>query len=81
MRILVAEDVCAQGCVGSRLLALCGENGLRFKSAALVNAGDGLVRQGSVEEQERRLGLDAAGLAQTCERLRKREENHEKTTA
>ncbi len=80
-RILVAEDVCAQGCVGSRLLALCGENGLRFKSAALVNAGDGLVRQGSVEEQERRLGLDAAGLAQTCERLRKREENHEKTTA
>ena len=60
---------------------LAAEHGLRFKGAALVNAGDGLVRQGSVEEQERRLGLDPAGLARRCENLLKREGDHEKTTA
>lgn len=80
-RLLAVEDVCATGCVGEKILAACARTGLILQGARLVNAGDGIVLQGSVEEQEHRLGLDVSGIVQAAEALVKGETAHEKTTA
>lgn len=79
--LLVAEDVCDAGCVGGRVLAACAQAGVKLRGAQLINAGDGIVLQGSVEEQERRLGIDATGIARTVEAMMKGGADHEKTTA
>ncbi len=68
-RLLIGEDVCAAGCVGERLLALCEEKKLRLKGSRLLNVGSGLVPQGSVPELLRRYGLDGEGIARAAEEL------------
>ena len=62
-RLVTAEDVCAFGSVGSRLLAVCGEKGLALKGAKTLNLGDGIVPHGSVEELLEQKGLDAQSIA------------------
>ncbi|MBP8640961.1 MAG: 1-deoxy-D-xylulose-5-phosphate synthase [Oscillospiraceae bacterium] len=64
-RLLTAEDVCAFGSVGSRLLAACAENGLALKNVKTLNLGEGIVPQGSVPELMKRQGLDAQSMAST----------------
>ena len=68
-RLLVAEDVCAAGCVGERLLAEAGLQGVKLRQAKLINLGDGLVTHGSVPELMKLCGLDAAGLAAAVQEL------------
>ena len=67
-RVLVAEEVCAEGSVGERLLAAAAERGLAPK-AELMNLGDGVVTHGSVAELKKRCGLDAESLAAAALRL------------
>lgn len=62
-RLLVAEDVCAAGCMGDRLLAEAAVHGLKLQKAKLINLGDGLVTHGSVPELMKLCGLDADSLA------------------
>ncbi len=66
-RLVVAEESCAAGCVGERLLAAAAGR-LSFKSA-LVNLGSGIVPHGRVEELYELLGLDGAGIAKKAEGL------------
>jgi 1-deoxy-D-xylulose-5-phosphate synthase len=61
--LLVAEDVCEQGSVGSRILAACAEHKVTLKAARALNLGDGLIPQGTPEELCGRFGLDAASIA------------------
>ena len=68
-RLLVAEDVCAAGCVGERLLAEAGLQGVKLRQAKLINLGDGLVTHGSVPELMKLCGLDAASLAVSAQEL------------
>ena len=68
-RLLVAEDVCAAGCVGERLLAEAGLQGVKLSQAKLINLGDGLVTHGSVPELMKLCGLDAASLAASAQEL------------
>ena len=68
-RLLVAEDVCAAGCVGERLLAEAGLQGVKLRQAKLINLGDGLVTHGSVPELMKLCGLDAASLAAAAQEL------------
>ena len=65
-RLLTAEEVCAFGSVGSRLLAACAENGLALKNAKTLDLGEGIVPQGSVPELMKRQGLDAQSIALTA---------------
>jgi len=65
-RLLTAEDVCAFGSVGSRLLSACAQEGLALKGAATLDLGDGIVPQGSVEELLKLKGLDAQSIAETA---------------
>jgi 1-deoxy-D-xylulose-5-phosphate synthase len=62
-RLLVAEDVCRAGSIGSRLLAAAAEQGLSLESALLLDLGDGIVPQGGVQELLSRCGLDGPGIA------------------
>lgn len=68
-RLLVAEDTAASGCLGTAILA----QGLNWpcppKNHALLNLGGGVVPHGSVGELYALLGLDAAGIARTVERM------------
>jgi len=63
-RLLTAEEVCAHGSVGSRLLAACSKEGLALKNSATLDLGNGIVAQGSVNELLELKGLDAESIAQ-----------------
>jgi len=65
-RLLTAEDVCAFGSVGSRLLATCAVDGLSLKNAKTLDLGDGIVPHGSVDELMKQKGLDAESIAKTA---------------
>ena len=70
-RLLVAEEVCSVGCVGSALLAAISVTGVELKAAELLNLGDGIVRHGTVDELRRETGIDAASIAAAgCEMCR-----------
>ena len=68
-RLLFAEEVCAAGCVGERLLTAAELRGLSLKAAQLVNLGDGIVTHGSRKELLKLCALDAASLAAAAEKL------------
>ena len=63
--LLVAEEVCAAGCVGTRLLALCEERKIVLKKAQLINLRDGIVPHGTVNELRALYALDKTGIAYT----------------
>ncbi len=65
-RLVAAEDVCAFGSVGSRLLAACAEEGLALTNAKTIDLGSGIVPHGSVTELMKRAGLDAESIAETA---------------
>ena len=78
-RLIVCEDVCAFGSVGSSILAsLAGKNGA-FRSC-LLNLGDGIVTHGSVDELRALCGIDARAIAQQALRLIGKEEHEEDTS-
>jgi 1-deoxy-D-xylulose-5-phosphate synthase len=64
--LLVAEDVCRAGSVGSRLLAAAAGRGLVLGSTRLLDLGSGIVEQGGVKELLHRYGLDGAGIAEAA---------------
>ena len=63
--LLVAEEVCAAGCVGTRLLALCEARQIVLKKAQLINLRDGIVPHGTVDELRALYALDKTGIAYT----------------
>ncbi len=65
-RFLSAEDVCAFGSVGSRLLAASAEEGLALNNAKTLDLGNGIVQHGSVNELLKLAGLDAQSIAETA---------------
>lgn len=61
-RLVVAEEACAFGSIGSRILVKLSEK-KQTVSARLLDLGDGIVTHGSVEELRRLCGIDAASIA------------------
>lgn len=68
-RFIAAEEVCAAGCVGERILAAAALNGIRVDAAALLNLGMGIVRHGGRDKLMRDHGIDAASIAAAAMRL------------
>ena len=62
-RLVVLEDQLWQCCVGQRLAAALLERGAAPEKLRLLNAGEVLPAQGSVEQLYRALGLDADGVS------------------
>ena len=65
-RLLMAEEVCAAGCVGERILSVCAEKGLSLQGAKLLNLGDGVIPHGTVAELRRDYGIDARAITRTA---------------
>ena len=72
-RFLSAEEVCAVGCVGRRVLARAGQTGVCLRAARVVTLRDGIVVHGGREQLLRDYGLDAQSLAATAKRLVEKE--------
>ena len=68
-RLLVAEEVCNSGCIGSRIVAQAAVEGLDLKAVRLLNLGSGIVCHGKVSELLQEKGLDAAGIAEEAREL------------
>ena len=66
--VVVAEEVCAAGCAGERLLAAAALRG-RALRAVLLNLGGGIVGQGTTAELRRERGIDAAAIASAVKEL------------
>ena len=68
-RLLVLEDCIAAGCVGEKVACLAALSGICLDKLVLKNCGDRLPNEGSVEELDRALGLDAASVAESIEEV------------
>lgn len=61
-KLLISEDVCEAGCVGSRILEEAAINETHVRAAKLLNLGEGIVSHGTVAELLHDFGLDADGI-------------------
>lgn len=61
-KLLISEDVCEAGCVGSRILEEAAINEIHVRAAKLLNLGEGIVPHGTVVELLHDFGLDADGI-------------------
>jgi 1-deoxy-D-xylulose-5-phosphate synthase len=68
-RLIVAEEICAHGCMGSALVTYLAENGVAVKAVRLLNLGDGVVPQGSVSQLWKMKGIDAPAIAGAAEEI------------
>ncbi|MEA4895988.1 MAG: 1-deoxy-D-xylulose-5-phosphate synthase [Oscillospiraceae bacterium] len=68
-RLLTAEDVCAFGSAGSRLLAAAAQDGLSLSAARTLDLGNGIVQHGGVDELLRLKGLDAKSIVEAAKGL------------
>ena len=75
---LMAEDVCAPGCLGEKILARAEQMSVSLKGSCLLNLGEGILPNGSVKELLQACGLDEYGIARSALTLLGREkEKHE----
>lgn len=61
-KLLISEDVCEAGCVGSRILEEAAISEIDIRAAKLLNLGEGIVPHGTVAELLHDFGLDADGI-------------------
>ena len=68
-KLIVAEEVCDSGCIGSKIISEAAIRGIELKAAKLLNLGSGIVCHGKVSEILHEKGLDAAGIADQAQEL------------
>ncbi len=68
-RLVVAEDACAHGSIGSRLLAAVAKEKLVLKGEKLLDLGSGILPHGSVTELLKLKGLDSEGIVRSVREL------------
>lgn len=67
-RLVMAEEVCAKGCVGSRILSHAAGK-IQLKGARLMNLGEGVIPHGSRERLMSDSGIDAGSMARAAMEL------------
>ena len=65
-RLIVPEEVCRAGCVGSSILMRAAEKGCEIPCVRLLNLGAGIVTHGTVAQLRRECGIDAAAIARAA---------------
>ncbi len=63
-RLLIAEEVCAAGCLGEQILSQAASHGILVRGARLLNLGAGIVAHGDRAHLMRDHGIDAASMAE-----------------
>lgn len=66
-RLLVLEDCIAVGCVGEKVACLATQAGVKLDKLILKNCGARLPDEGSVDQLNQALGLDAVSVAASIE--------------
>ena len=67
--LIAAEEVCAAGCLGSRILSQACEKRIPFQAARLLNLGKGIVAHGDRKLLMRDAGIDAESIASAAAEL------------
>ena len=65
-RLITVEDVCADDCVGQKLLAACAREGVALRASRLLNLGSGIVPHGSVGILMEKYALDSRGITEAA---------------
>ena len=68
-RLVAAEEVCAEGCLGEKLIGQAAEREIPLRGARLLNLGKGIVAHGDRALLMRDAGIDAASIAAAAESL------------
>ena len=68
-RLIAAEEVCAAGCLGSRILSQACEKRISFQAARLLSLGKGIVAHGDRKLLLRDAGIDAESIASAAAEL------------
>lgn len=68
-KLLIAEDVCSEDCIGQRILAEAEKRGTRIKSPCLLNLGTGLISHGSIPQLYKFAGMDSEGIIKQAVRI------------
>ena len=68
-RLLASEEVCAAGCLGSRLLTQACARGITLRGVRLLNLGKGLIAHGDRARLMQDAGIDAASMVRAAEAL------------
>ena len=68
-KLIVVEDVCSAGSVGSSIIAAALQAGVKMEHASLLNLGEGIVSHGNINELLHDYGLDASGIAEAAEKI------------
>ena len=63
--LVIAEDVCAAGSMGEKILASLSEIGICPAAVRRVDLGDGILENGAPDDLRKLRHLDAEGIAQT----------------
>lgn len=67
--LIAAEEVCAAGCLGSRILSQACEKRIPFQAARLLNLGKGIIAHGDRKLLMRDAGIDAESIASAAAEL------------
>ncbi len=66
-RLLMLEEACSSGSVGTSLLASCAAEGVSLQKVCRLDLGDGVVCQGDIETLFRQLGMDSEGIVSAAQ--------------
>lgn len=61
-RLLISEEVCEAGCVGTQILGAAAMQGVTIREAKLLNLGAGIVTHGNVSQLMSSAGIDAEAI-------------------
>jgi 1-deoxy-D-xylulose-5-phosphate synthase len=68
-RLVTAEEVCAEGCLGEKLVCQAAEREIPLRGARLLNLGKGILAHGDRAQLMRDKGIDAASIAAAAKTL------------
>ncbi len=72
-RLIVVEDCCSSGSVGSKLCAGAAVRNIELKGTALLNLGEGIIPHGKPAELMKEQGIDAEAVCKAANILLKKE--------
>ncbi len=75
--LVMAEDVCEEGCIGLKILAEAERRGIDIDACRLINLGNGILPHGSVAKLLETQGMDSISLARAAEDMIRERKDHE----
>ena len=68
-RLFIAEDACASGCIGYKILTIAAKNEIDINNAYLVNLGEGIVPHGDISLLKKDYFLDCKSIVDRIEEI------------